>query len=153
MSVDQKASADILQIVANLPDFLRKPIIVEKLNEFYSLDHPGKDETISMILRGSSSIESKKLYLLIKTWLEILTELESNKITEIFRIYCEVLIVNPTFFEKLNIEPLVDAYLKLEDKNKRKLSDCLKEVIFLFPNRTEIFKAIPESIFEQLKIL
>jgi hypothetical protein len=153
MSVDQKASADILQIVANLPDFLRKPIIVKKLNEFYSLDHPGKYETISMILRGSSSIESKKLYLLIKTWLEILTELESNKITEIFRIYCEVLIVNPTFFEKLNIEPLVDAYLKLEDKNKRKLSDCLKEVIFLFPNRTEIFKAIPESIFEQLKIL
>jgi hypothetical protein len=153
MSVDQKASADILQIVANLPDFLRKPIIVKKLNEFYSLDHPGKYETISMILRGSSSIESKKLYLLIKTWLEILTELESNKITEIFRIYCEVLIVNPTFFEKLNIQPLVDAYLKLEDKNKRKLSDCLKEVIFLFPNRTEIFKAIPESIFEQLKIL
>jgi hypothetical protein len=153
MSVDQKASADILQIVANLPDFLRKPIIVKKLNEFYSLDHPGKYETISMILRGSSSIESKKLYLLIKTWLEILTELETNKITEIFRIYCEVLIVNPTFFEKLNIEPLVDAYLKLEDKNKRKLSDCLKEVIFLFPNRTEIFKAIPESIFEQLKIL
>jgi hypothetical protein len=153
MSVDQKASADILQIVANLPDFLRKPIIVKKLNEFYSLDHPGKYETISMILRGSSSIESKKLYLLIKTWLQILTELESNKITEIFRIYCEVLIVNPTFFEKLNIEPLVDAYIKLEDKNKRKLSDCLKEVIFLFPNRTEIFKAIPESIFEQLKIL
>jgi hypothetical protein len=153
MSVDQKASADILQIVANLPDFLRKPIIVKKLNEFYSLDHPGKYETISMILRGSSSIESKKLYLLIKTWLEILTELESNKITEIFRIYCEVLIVNPTFFEKLNIQPLVDAYLKLEDKNKRKLSDCLKEVIFLFPNRTEIFKAIPESIFEQLRIL
>jgi hypothetical protein len=153
MSVDQKASADILQIVANLPDFLRKPIIVKKLNEFYSLDHPGKYETISMILRGSSSIESKKLYLLIKTWLQILTELESNKITEIFRIYCEVLIVNPTFFEKLNIQPLVDAYLKLEDKNKKKLSDCLKEVIFLFPNRTEIFKAIPESIFEQLKIL
>ena len=153
MSVDQKASADILQIVANLPDFLRKPIIVKKLDEFFSLDDPGKNETISMILRGISSIESKKLSPLIKAWLQILTELESNKITELFRIYCEVLIVNPTFFEKLNIQPLVDAYLKLEDKNKKKLSDCFKEVIFLFPNRTEFFKGIPESIFEQLKIL
>lgn len=153
MSVDQKASADILQIVANLPDFLRKPIMEKKLDEFYSLDDPGKYETISMIVRGASSIESKKLYLLIKTWLQILTELESNKINEIFRIYCEVLIVNPTFFEKLNIQQLVDAYLKLEDKNKKKLSDCLKEVIFLFPNRNKIFKAIPESIFEQLRIL
>ena len=71
MSVDQKASADILQIVANLPDFLRKPIIVKKLSEFFSLDDPGKNETISMILKGSSSIESKKLSPLIKAWLRI----------------------------------------------------------------------------------
>jgi hypothetical protein len=153
VSIDQKSSVDILQIVANLPDFLRKPIIVKKLEEFYSLDEPSKYETISMILRGSSSIESNKLFLLIKTWLQILTELESNKVTDIFRIYCEVLLVNPTFFEKLNIQPLIDAYLKLENKNKNKLSDCLKEVIFLFPNRSEIFKAIPQSILEQLKIL
>jgi hypothetical protein len=153
MSVDQKASADILHIVTNLPDFLRKPIMVKKLHEFYSLDDPGKYETISMIVRGISSIESKKLYPLIKTWLQILTELESNKITEIFRIYCEVLLVDATLFKKLDIQPLVDAYLQLEDKNKKKLSDCLTEVIFLFPNRSEIFKGIPESIFEQLKIL
>jgi hypothetical protein len=153
VSIDQKSSVDILQIVANLPDFLRKPIIVKKLDEFYSLDEPSKYETISMILRGSSSIESNKLFLLIKTWLQILTELESNEVTDIFRIYCEVLLVNRTFFEKLNIQPLVDAYLKLENKNKNKLSDCLKEVFFLFPNRSEIFKAIPQSILEQLKIL
>lgn len=153
MSIDQKSSVDILQIVADLPDFLRKPIIVKKLDEFYSLDDPTKYETISMILRGSSSIESNKLFPLIKTWLQILTELESNKVNDIFRIYCEVLLVNRTFFEKLNTQPLVDAFLKLENKNKNKLSDCLKEVIFLFPNRSEIFKAIPQSILEQLKIL
>ena len=153
MSVDRKDSVDILQIVANLPDFLRKPIITKKLNEFYSLDEPSKFETISMILRGSSSIESNKLSPLIKTWLEILTELESNKITEIFRVYCEVLLINPVFFEKLNIRPLIDAYLELENKNKMILSDCLKEVIFLFPNRTEISKAIPKLILEQLKIV
>jgi hypothetical protein len=153
VSVDQKASVDILQIVANLPEFLRKPIIRKKLNEFYSLDEPSKFETISMILRGSSSIESNKLYSLIKTWLEILTELESNQVTEIFRVYCEVLLINHICLEKLNIRPLVDAYLKLENKNKKKLSDCLKEVIFLFPNRTEISKAIPQLILEQLKIV
>jgi hypothetical protein len=153
VSVDQKDSVNILQIVANLPEFLRKPIITKKLNEFYSLDESSKFETISMILRGSSSIESDKLYPLIKTWLEILTELESNQVTEIFRVYCEVLLINAICFEKLNIRPLVDAYLKLENKNKEKLSDCLTEVIFLFPNRTEISKAIPQLILEQLKIV
>ncbi|HEX2068266.1 MAG TPA: hypothetical protein VHF08_06155, partial [Nitrososphaeraceae archaeon] len=69
MSFDQNTSRDILQIVSNLPDFLRKPIILKKLQEFYSLNEGGKYETISLILRGTSSVEPVKLYPLIKTWL------------------------------------------------------------------------------------
>ena len=153
LSFDQNASRDILQIVSNLPDFLRKPIILKKLHEFYSLSERDKYETISLILRGTCSLESTKLYPLIKTWLQILAELESVKVTEIFRIYCEFFVLNPTFFEKLNIQPLIDVFLKLEDRNKEKLSDCLKEVFFLFPNRKEILKSIPRSTLEKLEIL
>jgi hypothetical protein len=153
LSFDQNASRDILQIVSNLPDFLRKPIILKKLQEFYSLNESGKYETISLILRGTSSIEPIKLYPLIKSWLHILAELESVKVTEIFRIYCEFFLLNPTFFEKLNIQPLIDVFLKLENQNKEKLSDCLKEVLFFFPNRKEILKSIPRSTLEKLEIL
>jgi hypothetical protein len=153
LSFDQNASRDILQIVSNLPDFLRKPIILKKLHEFYSLSERDKYETISLILRGTCSLESTKLYPLIKTWLHILAELESIKVTEIFRIYCEFFLLNPTFFEKLNIQPLIDVFLKLENRNKEKLSDCLKEVFFLFPNRNEILKSIPGSTLQKLEIL
>jgi hypothetical protein len=153
LSFDQNASRDILQIVSNLPDFLRKPIILKKLHEFYSLNERGKYETISLILTGTRSVEPSKLYPLIKTWLQILAELESVKVTEIFRIYCEFFVLNPTFFERLNIQPLIDVFLKLEDRNKEKLSDCLKEVFFLFPNRKEILKSIPRSTLEKLEIL
>ena len=153
MSFDQNASRDILQIVSNLPDFLRKPIILKKLHEFYSLSERDKYETISLILRGTCSVESTKLYPLIKTWLHILAELESAKVTEIFRIYCEFFLLNPTFFEKLNIQPLIDVFLKLENRNKEKLSDCLKEVFFLFPNRNKILKSIPASTLQKLEIL
>jgi intracellular septation protein A len=90
---------------------------------------------------------------LIKTWLHILAELESIKVTEIFRIYCEFFLLNPTFFEKLNIQPLIDVFLKLENRKKEKLSDCLKEVFFLFPNRNEILNSIPPSTLQKLKIL
>ena len=120
MSFDQNASRDILQIVSNLPDFLRKPIILKKLHEFYSLNERGKYETISLILTGTRSVEPSKLYPLIKTWLQILAELESVKVTEIFRIYCEFFVLNPTFFEKLNIQPLIDVFLKLENRKKEK---------------------------------
>jgi hypothetical protein len=153
LSFDQNASRDILQIVSNLPDFIRKPIILKKLHEFYSLSERDKYETISLILRGTCSVESTKLYPLIKTWLHILAELESVKVTEIFRIYCEFFLSNPTFFEKLNIQPLIDVFLKLENRNKEKLSDCLKEVFFLFPNRNEILKSIPGSTLQKLEIL
>jgi hypothetical protein len=153
LSFDQNTSRDILQIVSNLPDFLRKPIIKKKLHEFYSLSERDKYETISLILRGTRSVESTKLYPLIKTWLHILAELESVKVTEIFRIYCEFFLSNPTFFEKLNIQPLIDVFLKLENRNKEKLSDCLKEVFFLFPNRNEILKSIPGSTLQKLEIL
>jgi hypothetical protein len=153
LSFDQNASRDILQIVSNLPDFLRKPIILKKLHEFYSLSERDKYETISLILRGTCAVESTKLYPLIKTWLHILAELESVKVTEIFRIYCEFFLSNPTFFEKLNIQPLIDVFLKLENRNKEKLSDCLKEVFFLFPNRNEILKSIPGSTLQKLEIL
>lgn len=153
LSFDQNASRDILQIVSNLPDFLRKPIILKKLQEFYSQNERDKYETISLVLKGTSSIEPIKLYPLIKTWLHILAELESVKVTEIFRIYCEFFLSNPTFFEKLNIQPLIDVFLELENRNKEKLSDCLKEVFFLFPNRNEILKSIPGSTLQKLEIL
>jgi hypothetical protein len=153
LSFDQNASRDILQIVSNLPDFLRKPIILKKLHEFYSLSERDKYETISLILRGTCSLESTKLYPLIKTWLHILAELESIKVTEIFRIYCEFFLLNPTFFEKLNIQPLIDVFLKLENRKKEKLSDCLKEVFFLFPNRNEILNSIPGSTLQKLEVL
>ena len=153
LSFDQNASRDILQIVSNLPDFLRKAIILKKLHEFYSLSERDKYETISLILRGTCSLESTKLYPLIKTWLHILAELESIKVTEIFRIYCEFFLLNPTFFEKLNIQPLIDVFLKLENRKKEKLSDCLKEVFFLFPNRNEILNSIPGSTLQKLEVL
>ena len=153
LSFDQNASRDILQIVSNLPDFLRKPIILKKLHEFYSLSERDKYETISLILRGTCSLESTKLYPLIKTWLHILAELESVQVTEIFRIYCEFFLLNPTFFKKLNIQPLIDVFLKLENRKKEKLSDCLKEVFFLFPNRNEILNSIPGSTLQKLEVL
>ena len=153
LSFDQNASRNILQIVSNLPDFLRKPIILKKLHEFYSLNESGKYETISLILTGTRLVEPSKLYPLIKTWLQILAELESVKVTEIFRIYCEFFVLNPTFFERLNIQPLIDVFLKLENRDKKKLSDCLKEVFFLFPNRREILKSIPRATLEKLEIL
>ena len=50
MSVDPKLAGNVIQILANIPDFLRRPILQRKLEEFYSMADDDKHETISLIL-------------------------------------------------------------------------------------------------------
>ena len=52
MSIDSKMAGNIIKILANIPDFLRKSMLQTKLREFYSMEEPDKHETISMVLKA-----------------------------------------------------------------------------------------------------
>ncbi|HEY6166267.1 MAG TPA: hypothetical protein VIW25_15305 [Nitrososphaeraceae archaeon] len=152
MSIDPKMAGNIIQILANMPDFLRKSMLRGKVQEFYSMRNLDKHETISAALKALPSLEGRKLSVLTKTWLEVLSEFEGLKITVILRVYCEELLRNPQILEKLEIELMIDVFSSLPDKRKEKLADCLKEVIFSFPEIDEILKIIPKPALEILNI-
>ena len=152
MSIDPKMAGNIIQILANMPDFLRKSMLRGKVQEFYSMRNLDKHETISAALKALPSLEGRKLSVLTKTWLEVLSEFEGLKITVILRMYCEELLRNPQILEKLEIELMIDVFSSLPDKRKEKLADCLKEVIFSFPEIDEILKIIPKPALEILNI-
>ena len=152
MSIDPKMAGNIIQILANMPDFLRKSMLRGKVQEFYSMRNLDKHETISTALKALPSLEGRKLSVLTKTWLEVLSEFEGLKITEMLRVYCEELLRNPQILEKLEIELMTDVFSSLPDKHKEKLADCLKEVIFSFPEIDEILKIIPKPALEILNI-
>ena len=152
MSIDPKMAGNIIQILANMPDFLRKSMLRGKVQEFYSMRNLDKHETISTALKALPSLEGRKLSVLTKTWLEVLSEFEGLKITVILRVYCEELLRNPQILEKLEIELMTDVFSSLPDKHKEKLADCLKEVIFSFPEIDEILKIIPKPALEILNI-
>jgi hypothetical protein len=152
MPVDSKVATNIIQILANLPDFLRKPILQNKLEEFYSMQYSDKRETISKILEAAAFIETKRLSILIRTWMEILSKFDGEKITTMLRIYCEEILKNPTTLQKLNTESLIEVFSTLEDRQKEILTNCLKEVILSFPNRYDMIKVIPEDALKILKI-
>jgi hypothetical protein len=111
-----------------------------------------KHETISTALKALPSLEGRKLSVLTKTWLEVLSEFDGLKITVMLRVYCEELLGNPQILEKLKIELMIDVFSSLPDKRKEKLADCLKEVIFSFPEIDEILKIIPKPALEILNI-
>src|SRR2546421_12418768 len=104
MSIDPKMARSIIQILANMPDFLRKSILRSKVQEFYLMGNLDKHETISTTLKALPLVEGKKLSMLTKTWLEVLSEFEGSKITGILKMYFGELLKNPQIIEKLDIQ-------------------------------------------------
>ena len=116
------------------------------------MEDPDKHETITMALTAASKIQVNTLSVLMKTWMEILSEFDGVRITSMIRIYCEEILMNPRALENLNIECLIDGFCSIEDKQSEKLADCLKEVILSFPNRYELLEIIPKPALKILKI-
>ncbi|HEY9490406.1 MAG TPA: hypothetical protein VIP56_00365, partial [Nitrososphaeraceae archaeon] len=89
MSINSKVAGNIIKILADLPDFLRKSMLRSKLQEFYLMEEPDKHETISLALNAAFTIQGNTLSVLMKTWMEVLSEFDGVRITTMIRIYCE----------------------------------------------------------------
>ena len=152
MEADSRMAGNIVQILADLPEFLRKSMIRSRLLEFYSMADADKHVTISSSLEALSSLGSVKLQQLIKTWLEVLLEFQGSQITDMFRLYCEEISNHQPFVKNLDVESLIDVFLSLQEWEKERLTDCLKEIIFWFPNKTEILSIIPQPLLKLLEI-
>jgi len=152
MEADSRMAGNIIQILADLPEFLRKSMIRSRLLEFYSMADADKHVTISSSLEALPSLGSVKLQQLMKTWLEVLLEFQGSQITDMFRLYCEKILNHQPIIKNLDVESLIDVFLSLQEWEKERLADCLKEVIFCFPNKTEILSVIPQPLLKLLEI-
>ena len=153
MSGEINNAGNIFRILANLPNFLRKPILKNKLTEFSSATEDDKKKMISLILHAAVYVDSSILSTILKSWFEVLAELDTEKITAIFEIYCETALRDPKSLERLDIGLIIDVFSKLEIKQKEKLADCLKEVFFTIPNKYKILNLIPKYGLEILGII
>jgi hypothetical protein len=152
MTVDSGAAGNMLQILADLPDFLREQLIRKRLQEFAIFEESDKRETISIALNAASSIEQRKLSILVRTWMDILSEFDSSTIVLILRLYCEEISKDQTTIEKLNKDYLIRAFTTLDEVKKQKFIDCLKESMFSVPNRHKIIEIMPSAALEILEM-
>lgn len=137
-------AGNIIQILADLPDFLRKPMLQNRLKEFYSMSEGDKRETISMALSAAPKIDPSKLSMLFRTWLEILSEFDAVKRVIMFQMYCRQILASPHSVQNLDFGSLTATFLSLDQKRRERITDSLYEVLFLFPNRNEILRLVPE---------
>jgi hypothetical protein len=142
------AAGNIIQILAGLPDFLRKSMLQNRLKEFYAMSDSDKRETISMALSAAPTIDQNKLSVLFRTWLEILSDFDAEKRAIMFQTYCREILRSPRSLEKLDLKSLTATFLSLEQKRRERITDSLHEVLFSLPNRGEILKMVPEDSLE-----
>ena len=150
MSYELNNAENIFQILANLPSFLRKSILKNKLIDFLCATADDKDKTISLILTATTSVDSDILSAILKSWFEVLAELDTEKITAMFKIYCETIMRDSNSIKKLDISLLAAVFSKLGNKEKERLSDCIKEVFFTLPDRYRMLNLIPRDGLEIL---
>jgi hypothetical protein len=138
------AAGNIIHILADLPDFLRKQMLQNRLKEFYEMSDEEKRETISMALSAAPAIDPNKLSTLFKTWLALLSEFDAEKRGLMFQIYCREILANPRSIIKLDFKSLTTAFVSLDQGQRERLTDSLHEVLLGLPNGSEILKLIPE---------
>ena len=136
---------NLLFIIANLPDFLKLSICRTKTKELVEMTESEKKEAMARSLSSINLIQQDKLAGLTKTWMKVISEIEPDELTEI--LHCYLLILNSVkLFNKIDPKLILNTFLSLEEDERNKLMVCLKEALFLNPNRENILKNIPANL-------
>jgi hypothetical protein len=125
----QYHTEDIILILSQLPEFLRKSMMRSRLQEFCAKDSKTREEFIDSILDGLSTADKDSLKKVIRTWLGVVSELESSEISTIFSPYINRYEKDPSLCDNEYFAILLEAYQSLEENQRAILRDCLVEVI------------------------
>lgn len=122
-------AGNIIVNLANLPEFLRKPILKKRMIEFFTLSESEKKEIINNALDAGPTIPFTNFAKLFKTWLEILTGLPEEQRKGLFYEYIFEVSKNPQKLIAFNLDGILEIFLSL-DKDKREIiSQTIKKII------------------------
>ena len=116
-------------ILANLPDFLRTPILKKRMLEFFSMSDSDKIEIITNALEAGPTIPFPNFAKLFKTWLEVLTTISEEQRSLMFLAYVNQITTNPQKLINFNLDGILEIYLSLDASKKQILSTTIKKII------------------------
>ncbi len=126
MLTEPNYAGNIIVILANLPDFLRKPILKKRMSEFYSMSDQEKNVLIQNALEAGPTIPFPNFSKLFKTWLEVLAD-ETEEHREILvSAYVNEIASFPQKLIAFNLDGMLEIYLTLDDSKKIIINNSLK---------------------------
>ena len=122
-------AGNIIVILANLPDFLRKPILKKRMLEFFSMSDSDKIEIISNALEAGPAIPFLNFSKLFKTWLEVLTTISEEQRGLMFSAYVNQITVDPQKLINFNLDGILEIFLSLDNSKRQILSSTIYRIV------------------------
>lgn len=147
-------AGNIIVSLANLPEFLRKPILQKRLTEFFSMPEQDRHEIINNALQAGPTIRFDRFATLFKTWLEVLCDLTEEQRTGMFRAYILEIVRSPGKIVPFNLDGILEIYLMLTDEQKRTVSNTVRNIFTSLDeeSKKKIRLLIPEKAKEEIGI-
>jgi hypothetical protein len=147
-------AGNIIVVLANLPDFLRTPILKKRMVEFFSMSDPEKKQLVINALDAGPTIPFPNFSKLFKTWLEILTVLPEDQRTGLFSAYINEISESPQKIITFNLDGILEIFLSLDDEKRRIISESVKKIIDGFENekKRKLLVIITDNAQKHLKL-
>ncbi len=147
-------AGNIIVTLANLPEFLRKPILQKRLSEFFSMSNEDRMEIINNALQAGPAIQFDKFSTLFKTWLEVLCNLSEEQRRIMFSTYIIEIASHPEKMIAFNLDGILEVYLSLTDEQKKNISNTIEEVVKLLDNdsKKRLYLIIPERAKKEIRL-
>lgn len=151
--VGENFAGNIIVNLANLPDFLRNPILKKRMIEFFALSDPEKKEIINNALEAGPTIPFPNFSKLFKTWLKILTTLTEEQREGLFSEYIIEVSESPQKLIAFNLDGILEIFITLEENEKEILSNTIKKIISNLDEnqKRKLMIVIPDNAKKHLK--
>ena len=127
--VGENFAGNIIVNLANLPDFLRNPILKKRMVEFFSMSEPEKEEVINNALEAGPTIPFPNFSKLFKTWLKILATLSDDQREGLFSAYIKEISRSPQKLITFNLDGILEIFLTLEENEQQIIAGTIKKII------------------------
>jgi hypothetical protein len=146
-------AGNIIVILANLPDFLRIPVLKKRMIEFFSMTEVERKEIINNALEAGPTIPFPNFSKLFKTWLEILTTLSEEQRRGLFSGYINEISEYPQKLIVFNLDGILEIFLTLDEGKKDILSQTIKKIINELDSerKRKLMMIIPDNAKKYLK--
>ena len=154
MLTEPNYAGNIIVILANLPDFLRKPILKKRMSEFYSMSDQERNILIQNALEAGPTIPFPNFSKLFKTWLEVLADETEENRQILFSGYVNEITNFPQKIIAFNLDGMLEIYFTLENSKKMIINNSLKLIIEKLESdaKRKIILLIPNVLKNELEV-